>query len=62
MGIGAACGGKDVLSEIVEIAAGVGIVEAFGGAVDVDTRVWAPDLDPRIGSILMINRQEALAE
>ena len=49
---------EDGRCKIVKVASRVGIVEAFGETVDEDTWVRAVDLDARVGSILMIDRQE----
>ncbi|EGX95530.1 hypothetical protein CCM_00184 [Cordyceps militaris CM01] len=48
--------------EVVQVARRVGVVEAFGEAVHVDTRIRALKIDSRVGAVFVVKWQETSSE
>ena len=53
--VGSARCGEDDVGKVVEVVVCIGIVEAFGEAVDEDSRIWRRYFDLRIRAISMVN-------
>jgi len=61
IGVGAAGFFEDGCNHVIEIVVGIWVIEAFRKAVDEDTRVRGLDVDFRIRTVGMADREEKVA-